>query len=47
MNDDAVKSLCDAAMLAGIRYARQRGIQMTDDVSARFLSILRPAIGVP
>jgi hypothetical protein len=44
MNDDAIKSLCDAAMLAGIRYARQRGVEMTGDVCTRFLDTLRAAI---
>jgi hypothetical protein len=44
MDDDAVKSLCDAAMLAGIRYARQHGIEMTGDISTRFLNALRLAV---
>ena len=44
MNDDAIASLCDAAMLAGIQYARQRGTEITDAVRTRFLDALRPAI---
>jgi hypothetical protein len=31
-------------MSVGIRYARQRGIEVTNDVCVRFPSILRPAI---
>lgn len=44
MNDDAIATLCDAAMLAGIQYVRRCGTEMTADVRRRFLDALRPAI---
>ena len=31
-------------MLAGIQYARKRGVEMSGDVCTRFLNVLRPSI---